>query len=740
MSLLEQLNKQQREAVEVVDQHVRIIAGAGSGKTKVVTTRIAYLIQEKQVYPNHILAITFTNKAAKEMKERVENILHDMALAVRISTIHSFCVRLLREDIMQLGYPRNFTILDADDQKSILKDIYKKLKIQMKDLSYGAVLGYISANKTNFIDPIMAINSARNFKDDQIKAEIYRLYQERLQEMYALDFDDLLIFAYHVLHDYKEVREKWQRRFRYIHVDEFQDVDMLQYSIIRLLTGEHCYLCVVGDPDQTIYTWRGAQVDIIMNFEKDFPNSKTVILNRNYRSTQMILTAANTLIKNNRNRVDKDLYTESNDGCNIVHFHATDESSEPLWVAGRIQDLHRQGIAYRDIAVLYRSNYLSKSLEKTFVPMHIPYRIYGGIRFYDRQEVKDALSYLRLLEKKRNEQDKELYKDLAIKRVINSPKRGIGEKTMATIEAQAQVDGTNMYEVIKNYQVGKGKAKANIEAFVTLIEDYRAKTETMALDQLLMHLLEDSGYLEVLRENKEEERLENIKELVSDIAEYIENNPQATLEEYLQDISLFTDNDVQQEADYVQLMTIHAAKGLEFDNVFVYNLCEGVFPNEKSVIEGGTPALEEERRLAYVAFTRAKKQLFLSDSYGYSFVLDKIKTTSRFIKELPEECMEEVGAKQSSMRSTSSYSGQEFLSSYGRLEKRTEPLHATVKTPVKEDKPKKKGRIRKGDLVTHKAFGDGVVISLDGTLATIAFEQKFGIRKIDINHASLSKK
>lgn len=738
MSLLDGLNKQQREAVELTNQHLRIIAGAGSGKTKVVTTRIAYLIQEKQVYPNRIVAITFTNKAAREMKERVENILHDMAAAVRISTIHSFCVRLLREDIMQVGYPRNFTILDADDQKSILKDIYKKLKIQMKDLSYGSVLGYISANKTNFIDPIAALNYASNYPLDKLKAEIYRLYEQRLQEMYALDFDDLLIFAYRILNTCKEVREKWQRRFSYIHVDEFQDVDILQYSIIRLLTGEDCYLCVVGDPDQTIYTWRGAQVDIIMNFEKDFPDSKTVILNQNYRSTQTILTAANTLIKNNRNRVDKDLFTESNDGNQIIHFHSTDESSEPLWVAGRIQELHQQGIAYKDIAVLYRSNYLSKGLEKSLVALHIPYRIYGGIRFYDRQEIKDALSYMRLLEKKRNEEDKELYKDLAIKRIINSPKRGIGEKTMSLIEEQAVLDGTNMYDVIKNYQIGKGKAKANIEKFVELIETYRAKTETMAIDRLLMNLLEDSGYLEVLRENKEEERLENIKELVSDIAEYIEEHPEATLEEYLQDISLLTDADAQVDVDYVQLMTIHAAKGLEFDNVFVYNLCEGVFPNDKSVVEGGAPALEEERRLAYVAFTRAKKQLFLSDSYGYSFVLDRIKTTSRFIKELPEECLHEVGAttpRRSYESGSSSYSGNEFLRSQSHFEKRERPIRATS-----DEKPHKKGRIRKGDLVNHKAFGDGVVISLDGSLATIAFDQKFGIRKIDVNHPSLTKK
>ena len=307
MSFLEHLNKQQVEAVHTVDQHLRIIAGAGSGKTRVVTTRIAYLIEEMQVYPNKILAITFTNKAAKEMKERVEGMLGEVAKAVQISTIHSFCVRLLREDILEVGYPRNFTILDSDDQKSILRDAYKQMQIDVKSYSYNSMLGYISANKTNFVDPVMAKANAGPWAGEQIKADVYAYYEKRLKEMYGLDFDDLLIFAYRILKDKEEVRAKWQRRFTYIHVDEFQDVDNLQYAIIRLLVGDHSYLCVVGDPDQTIYTWRGEQVDIIMNFERDFPDSKTVILNQNYRSTQPILNGANALIRNNRNRIEKDL-------------------------------------------------------------------------------------------------------------------------------------------------------------------------------------------------------------------------------------------------------------------------------------------------------------------------------------------------------------------------------------------------------------------------------------------------
>lgn len=752
MSYLNQLNEHQLEAVKCIDRHLRIIAGAGSGKTRVVTTRIAYLINECHVYPNKILAITFTNKAAKEMKERVESILGDVSSAVMISTIHSFCVRLLREDIYEIGYPRNFTILDSDDQKSILRDAYKQLHIDVKSYSYNSVLSYISANKTNFIDAAMAKANAGNWASEQIKADVYEFYEKRLKEMYALDFDDLLIFAHKLLSSKPDIRAKWQRRFTYLHVDEFQDVDNLQYAIIRLLVKEDSYLCVVGDPDQTIYTWRGAQVDIIMNFERDFPGSHTVILNENYRSTQQILNGANALIKNNRNRIDKDLFTKIEGESKIIHFSAMDDANEPVWVASKIMAMNHGGIHYHDIAILYRSNYLSRGLEKALLDFRIPYRIYGGIRFYDRAEIKDSLSYLRLLAGDTPEDPKALYKNLAVKRIINSPKRGIGAKTLETIELQAEHEDTNMYDILKQYDIGKGKAKANIQKFVAMIEECRALRDKISIDQLLEKVLEDSGYLDMLREDKEIERLENIKELISDISDYVEANPMGTLQEYLQEISLYTDKENGEQGDFVQLMTIHAAKGLEFDNVFVYSLCEGIFPNEKSIAEGGQQALEEERRLAYVAFTRARKQLYLSDSYGYSYVLDKIKTTSRFVKELPEDCIEDVGAKPRNTFSSDvdTFSGNDFIS-MNRIVRDSQPhddmiQHSYHEEPVavqtKDEglKPQKQGKIRKGDLVNHKTFGDGVVIKLEDGLAVIAFEQKFGIRKILATHPSLTKK
>lgn len=729
MSLLSQLNDAQKEAVQCVDSHLRIIAGAGSGKTRVVTTRIAYLIDELHVYPNKVLAITFTNKAAREMKERVESFLHERAYAVQISTIHSFCVRFLREDIEVLQYPRNFTIVDSDDQKSILKDAYRQMQLDVKTYSYQSMLGYISNNKSALVSTEQAASYA-NSDDELIRAKVYAFYQERLHEMYALDFDDLLLFTHRVLKNYSEVREKWQRRFTYLHVDEFQDVDIIQYQIIKMLVKDDSYLCVVGDPDQTIYTWRGAQVDIILNFERDFKGCKTVYLNQNYRSTQPILDAANALIKHNSNRLDKDLFTHNEGEHRLVHYTAMDDD-EADWVAMKVFGLKQEGIAYPDIAVLYRSNYLSRSLEKAFRNFHIPYRIYGGIRFYDRAEIKDSLSYLRLLIEGVEGDEKAFFKNLAVKRVINMPKRGIGDKTLELIVLKAIQEQMNMYDAMKYFDLGKGKAKQNIKQFIDTIEYHKEMLDTVSIDKVLDSLLSSSGYLKMLEDDKEIERIENIKELMSDIVDYMKEHENASLIDYLQEISLYTDKEEEAKSDCVQLMSIHAAKGLEFDHVFVYNFCEGVFPSERSIQEGGKQALEEERRLAYVAFTRAKKRLFISDSYGYSYVLDKVKTKSRFFDEIPSVCFEGAYQKTTSYTKDDGegMSGMQFLSQYQSKQ---------VEKP--SSIPKKKGKIRKGELVVHEIFGEGVVIQLDDQLATIAFAQQYGIKKIMVNHPSIRKK
>lgn len=731
MSLLSTLNEQQREAVTTIDSHVRIIAGAGSGKTRVITTRIAYLLESCGVYAHRILAITFTNKAANEMKERVRAILGDASAGIQISTIHSFCVRLLREDIYELAYPRNFTIVDSDDQKAILREAYRELDVDVKTYSFNSVLGYISQNKTHLVDPDQAKDFAKDWRGEQIKAEVYAYYQRRLKAMYALDFDDLLLFTYQLLKDNEEVRRKWQRRFQFIHVDEFQDVDELQYAIIRYLVGDHSWLCVVGDPDQTIYTWRGAQVDIIMNFERDFPDCKTIVLNENYRSTPSILAGANSLIKNNKNRIDKDLFTRKDDTGKIIHFSAIDEQNEPVWVSARIRALHVSGISYRDIAVLYRSNYLSRSLERTLLDAQIPYRIYGGIRFYDRAEIKDSLSYLRLL------LDDNPAQDLAVKRVINAPKRGIGAKTMELIEQGAKAHQSTLYAFLKEGPIARGKAQTSIDEFVRVIEDCRAQREALSISRLLEKVIQDSGYLFSLEQDKETERIENIKELINDIDLFEQNNPEGTLDEYLQMISLYTDKEQENTGEFVQLMTVHAAKGLEFNHVFVYSLCEGIFPSEKSISEGGEKALEEERRLAYVAFTRAREHLYLSDSQGYSFVLDRVKRTSRFVREIDENYLEDVGLPPKAT-----------ARSYGYREEET-PFSSQMHQPMPDYMPdeasirpakKRGGPIRKGDHVVHIAFGEGIVINVKEGLAQIAFDRKYGIRKIMADHPSLAKK
>lgn len=720
MELLDTLNEKQLEAVCACDSHIRIVAGAGSGKTRVITTRIAYLIRSVGVMPYRILAITFTNKAANEMKERINVMLGCENSGVVVSTIHSLCVRILREEIRYFNYPKNFVILDSDDQKSILKQIYKQLDINVKDISFNASLAYISNCKCAFVSVDEAKASANKFTSDVTKAEVYQLYEDKLKEMYALDFDDLLLYVYRLFEEDENIRLKWQNRYDYIHVDEFQDVDVVQYGIIKNLVSKEAKLCVVGDPDQTIYTWRGASVDIIMNVEKDFLGCKSIVLNENYRSTPSILQGANALIKNNTYRIDKELFTNNEDEGKIHHYLSSDENEEARWIIKKVQALHRDGVAYKKIAVVYRSNYLSRNLEKSLLDYQVPYRIYGGIKFFERAEIKDAISYLRLM------QADNPANELAIRRIINVPKRGIGSKSIENLEQLAQQYQMDYFSVLQNHAIARGKAQHEVEVFVSLIASCRKQVSTLSISVLLKKVLEESGYIKSLEDAHEEERLENINELIADIEHYEEDDSEASLDEYLQMISLYTDtSEAVDTYDYVQLMSIHAAKGLEFDYVFVYELSEGVFPNERSINEGGKHALEEERRLAYVAFTRARKKLFLTSSQGFSFVLQKMKSVSRFVKEIDEEVLE-------SSSDTPSYQKQEYRYNCG---------DSTI-APLKKDAtvPANKTKIKKGDLIMHAVFGEGVVISLKDGVAQIAFDQKYGIRKLAANHPSITKK
>ena len=705
------LNDKQKEAVIDDSKHLRIIAGAGSGKTRVLTMRIAYLIEQKHINPKNVLAITFTNKAANEMKNRISEMLGEAGDGAFISTIHSLCVRILKEEIGVFGYPRNFTIVDGDDQKTILKEAYKEFNIDKKDLSYGSALDYIANCKYEELSYEKAMDQAYGEKKLVDRANVYKYYDERLKSLYALDFDDLILFTVRLFKLHKDILKKWSSKFIYIHVDEFQDIDKTQYELIKLLSSTHDNVYVVGDPDQTIYTWRGADVNIIVNFDKDFKNTKTIILNQNYRSTNNILEGANSLIKYNKSRVPKDLFSENGDGDKIVHKTLPDETSEAYYVVSCIQSLLKQGYEYNDIAILYRSNYLSREVEKVFIENRIPYVIYGGIRFYERMEVKDILSYLRLIV---------TGDDLAFQRVINQPKRGIGQKSIDTIFSLAKDNNISMYEVVKQGLFAKNQSV--LESFVDMVERWKSSLDGKPLEEVLTDVFEQSGYRSMLEKENETERIENVKSLIDDIKDYQETYPGSTLADYLSMISLYTDKANTDGSASVSLMTIHASKGLEFKVVFVVGLSEGIFPSERTMLE--QKGVEEERRLAYVAYTRAKEKLTLTDTSSFSYVVNSAKTTSRFVNEVDEKYIEHLDKPVLKQQSVFDVPFTTKISSI-------EP---------KKETPRRPSRYRKSDVVIHKIFGEGVVVKCDGDFVTVAFSYPHGTKTIKADHPSIRKK
>lgn len=705
------LNDKQKEAVIDDSKHLRIIAGAGSGKTRVLTMRIAYLIEQKHVNPKNVLAITFTNKAANEMKNRISEMLGEAGDGAFISTIHSLCVRILKEEIGVFGYPKNFTIVDGDDQKTILKEAYKEFNIDKKDLSYGSALDYIANCKYEELSYEKAMDQAYGEKKLVDKANVYKYYDERLKSLYALDFDDLILFTVRLFKLHKDILKKWSSKFIYIHVDEFQDIDKTQYELIKLLSSTHDNVYVVGDPDQTIYTWRGADVNIIVNFDKDFKNTKTIILNQNYRSTNNILEGANSLIKYNKSRVPKDLFSENGNGDKIVHKTLPDETSEAYYIVSCIQSLLKQGYEYNDIAILYRSNYLSREVEKVFIENRIPYVIYGGIRFYERMEVKDILSYLRLIV---------TGDDLAFQRVINQPKRGIGQKSIDTIFSLAKENNISMYEVVKQGLFAKNQSV--LESFVDMVERWKSSLDGKPLEEVLTDVFEQSGYRSMLEKENETERIENVKSLIDDIKDYQETYPGSTLADYLSMISLYTDKANTDGSASVSLMTIHASKGLEFKVVFVVGLSEGIFPSERTLLE--QKGVEEERRLAYVAYTRAKEKLTLTDTSSFSYVVNSAKTTSRFVNEVDEKYIEHLDKPVLKQQSVFDVPFTTKISSI-------EP---------KKEAPRRPSRYRKSDVVIHKIFGEGVVVKCDGDFVTVAFSYPHGTKTIKADHPSIRKK
>ncbi|MFQ9667842.1 ATP-dependent helicase [Thomasclavelia spiroformis] len=711
MDLDKLLNKNQKEAATYLDSHLRIIAGAGSGKTRVITYRIAYLIDEIGVDPRKILAITFTNKAANEMKERVVDLLGVHALGSLICTIHSLCVRILRQHINVINYPSNFTIMDEEDQKALIKKIYNQLQIDAKTISIKSMIATISNYKMANITPEKALEFAGSFQGEIKKAKVYKEYLDYQENHFLLDFDDLLLKTVYIFENYPDVLEKWQYRFQYIHVDEFQDVGNIEYRLVKLMSDK-AITCVVGDPDQTIYSFRGANVNYILDFDKDFKPCKTIILNQNYRSTGNILNISNCLIRKNQNRLEKELFTEATGGGEVIHYTAKNEQDEAEYICSEIEKIINDvdGVNYRNFAILYRANYLSRTIEQCLISHGIDYRIFGGLKFFSRKEIKDALSYLQLVCNG---------EDLAFERIINVPSRGIGKKTMENIQAVAKNNHVSLYEALTLFsdQIKlSSKAKKEIRILVAAIE--KARQSNLPLHEMFENLMNDIGYIEMLNKNLEENRIDNIHELQRSIYEFENQNPDlATIENYLQEIALYTDSDDNDDSQYVSLMTIHMAKGLEFDYVFVLGLSEGIFPSFRALSESDE-GIEEERRLAYVAFTRAKKQLYLTDSEGFSFVTDSPKISSRFVEEIGKEGIKHLGTRP--RFKTSNY----------------------INTNLSKDELVGNNQVSdwaSGDFVIHDTFGKGVVVKVNGNTLDIAFELPAGLKTLMAGHKALKK-
>lgn len=728
---LNKLNKTQLDAVTAQDKYIRVIAGAGSGKTRVLTDRIVYLIEDMGILPRSILAITFTNKAAQEMKRRVEKALNVESSPAFIATYHAFCVRFLREEITVLDYARNFTIVDDEDQEKILKEIMNGMELP-EALTYKKVKAYISSNKTLGITVDHALKIADSYEGEMKKANIFKAYEDYLTKGMYLDFDDLILKTVLILKDYPEIQDKWRKKFSQILVDEFQDTNDIQYILLRLLCGKDTSLFVVGDPDQTIYTWRGANIDLILNFKKDYPGTRDIILDKNYRSTPNILRGANKLIANNKKRVYKDLITDNDSGGNILYYQGQTPEIEAFWVAERIRELMNKGHSYSEFAILYRSNYYSRAFETAFIKLKMPYLIFGGIKFFERKEIKDALCHLRLVVR---EED-----NLAFQRIINSPKRGVGERTIANIQMEAEVTQSTFYNVLKQSVEKSKKPSESLTMFFHAIENAkeRLKDENATYATVLENLLEEIGYMNVLREEKEAERIENIKELFSYLFDYQGANPGVSLDVFLQEIALYSAQDEMTNGDYISLMTVHTAKGLEFPYVFVVGMSEGIFPSQKSITMDvgideaaldfdessyyeNLDGLEEERRLAYVAFTRAMKQLFITDSQGYNFSTNSWRAVSRFVKEM----------------------GDEIVPYYGHRTNVNvaKDRNITVNEPKKSTMIASTTAYHPGDQVEHVAFGEGIIISIEGDILRIAFKKPdLGTKQISKNFAGIHKK
>ena len=766
MSLLDALNEPQRQAVMATDGPLLILAGAGSGKTRVLTHRTAYLIEECGVNPYNIMAITFTNKAAGEMRERIDQMVGYGSESIWVCTFHSTCVRILRRYIDRLGFGTNFTIYDSDDQKTLMKDICKRLEIDTKMYKEKMFLSAISSAKDELIDPIEFETRAAGDYVKRKQAQVYREYQQALKQNNALDFDDLIMKTVELFKLDKEVLASYQDRFRYIMVDEYQDTNTAQFELIRLLALKYQNLCVVGDDDQSIYKFRGANIYNILNFEHHFPDATVIKLEQNYRSTQNILDAANAVIANNQGRKEKRLWTDNGAGDKITFEQLDTAAEEADFVARDIARRVRKGeYQYKDCAILYRTNAQSRLFEERFITANIPYKIFGGVNFYARKEVKDLLAYLKTID---NGQD-----DLAVRRIINIPKRGIGAASINKVALYAQEQEISFYDAlcVAEQVPGLGKAAAKIRPFVLFIQSMKAKAKLLSVADLLQEVIETTGYvreLEAEGTDEAEARIENIDELISKAVDYAEGEEAPTLNGFLENVALVADIDsFDENSDYVVLMTLHSAKGLEFPNVYLAGLEDGLFPSYMSITSDNSQTeIEEERRLAYVGITRAKKNLTIT-SARVRMVRGQTQygKVSRFVREIPPELLsgkiyepktKEEPVEQSTFqkarkafRTVPSYGGsgygKEVGEGYGstfRSSKATKPVYTKVEN--QRDFGSAGGALsyQVGDRVRHIKFGDGEVMAIVSGgrdyEVTVDFD-KVGTKKMFASFAKLKK-
>ena len=738
--ILQKLNPAQKEAVETTEGAVLILAGAGSGKTRVLTTRIGYLMEEKGVKAENILAITFTNKAANEMRERVDETLQGTdTKEMWITTFHSCCVRILRKSINKIGYNRSFVIYDSPDQVTLIKDCMRELNISDKAFDPKAVLSAISGAKDKLYSPkkYLALNEG-DISKTKI-GEIYALYQDRLKRNSALDFDDLIMKTVELFKEHPDVLDYYRNKFRYIMVDEYQDTSKAQYELIKLLAKQHQNICVVGDDDQSIYGWRGADIRNILEFERDYDNVKIVKLEQNYRSTQVILDAANHVIANNIERKRKKLWSDKKEGQLIKIQLAENEIEEGDFIVNTISYMKRyEDREYKDFAVLYRANAQARSVEDALNRHGIPYNIYGGIKFYERKEIKDIIAYLRVLQ---NPQD-----DISLKRIINVPRRGIGLRTIEKIEDRASLKEESIYSVLidieDNSDISR-KARSSISEFVDLMSTLRSFRDVYSVSQIIEKVLDATGYIDELEKEKNgegEDRIENLKEFISVALEFESNNEDKSLESFLTNVALNSEpSEEDEETDKVSLMTIHSSKGLEFPVVFLAGMEEKIFPISRAIQSMRDSEIEEERRLCYVGITRAKEELFLTLTkrrtlYGRT----NPSVASRFIEELPEECVERLNKEQKELSySKANYNmldkyTKKYMNSMNKVQV-AKSANATIKSSTTENSI---DDIKLGSKVHHPKFGLGTVVALKGPDITIAFDNQ-GIKTINKEYTTL---